>query len=57
MEKYLKIKSILEDLEIDVDKYVNKKNKSAGLRIRKSMQEVKDLAQAIRKEILDAKKL
>ena len=56
-EKYLKIKSIVENISIDMDKITHNKNKSAGIRIRKGLQEVKELATAIRKEILDTKKL
>lgn len=56
-KKYLKIKSIIDDLSVDMEKFLCKKNKSAGIRIRKGLQEVKDLATGIRKEILDAKKL
>ncbi len=56
-EKYLKIKSIVENISIDMDKFTHNKNKSAGIRIRKGLQEVKELATAIRKEILDTKKL
>lgn len=39
----------------DVDKFYNKGNNAAGTRIRKAMQEVKGLAQDIRKEIQEIK--
>lgn len=55
-EKFVELKKLVDDLGIDVEKYSKKKNKSAGLRIRKYMVDVKDLATVIRKEILDSRK-
>jgi hypothetical protein len=42
-------------LEGDFDKFYNKGNKAAGTRIRKGMQDLKVLAQDIRKEVQDSK--
>jgi hypothetical protein len=55
--KYLELKKIVDDLQSDVDKFSNKSNKSAGIRVRKAMLDIKDLAQQIRKDVLEAKKI
>jgi hypothetical protein len=55
-EKFEELKKIVGDLGVDVEKYSKKRNKSAGLRIRKYMVDVKDLATVIRKEILESRK-
>lgn len=55
-EKFEELKKIVGDLGIDVEKYSKMRNKSAGLRIRKYMVDVKDLATVIRKEILESRK-
>lgn len=51
MEKYVKLKQIILDAEEDFSKFFEKDNKAAGTRARKAMQEVKNLAQDIRKDI------
>lgn len=56
MESYNKLIEILEEAKKDATKAYDKENVSAGIRIRKLMQEVKDLAQDIRKEIADIRK-
>jgi len=55
MEKYAQLKSIVAGIEEDFDKFYNKSNKAAGTRARKAMQDIKVLAQDIRKEIQEAK--
>lgn len=55
-QKYSNLKSLIDELAADVEKFAGKGNKSAGLRIRKAMLEIKDLAQQIRKDVLEAKK-
>ena len=55
MEKYAKLKSLVISIEEDFSKFCEKDNKAAGTRARKAMQEVKVLAQDIRKEIQDMK--
>ena len=42
-------------LEGDFDKFYNKGNQAAGTRVRKGMQDLKNLAQAIRAEIQNTK--
>ena len=53
--KYQQLKSLVDNLSVDVEKLM-KQNKSAGIRIRKAMLDVKNLAQDIRKDILESKK-
>ena len=55
MEKYAKLKSLIVSAEEDFAKFYEKNNKAAGTRARKAMQEVKTLAQEIRKDIQEAK--
>lgn len=51
-----KIQEVLIQIKPDVDKFYEKGNKAAGTRVRKAMQEIKALAQEMRKEI-QAKKV
>ncbi|TCD02173.1 histone H1 [Pedobacter frigidisoli] len=55
MKKFEEVKSLLTALEADADKFYNKGNSAAGTRIRKGMQDLKNLAQAIRLEVQDTK--
>jgi nucleotidyltransferase/DNA polymerase involved in DNA repair len=56
METLTKIKDLVESLSVDLTKFYEKTNKSAGVRARKSAQEIKSLCQDIRKEILEETK-
>lgn len=49
--QYDRLKSFVADLEDDFEKFYVKKNKAAGTRVRKSMQDLKALAQEIRIEV------
>jgi hypothetical protein len=55
MNNFNKIKDLVLSLESDFEKFYEKNNSAAGTRVRKGMQELKNLAQDIRKEIQDAK--
>lgn len=55
MQKLQELKDMLASLEGDFDKFYNKSNSAAGTRIRKGMQDLKNLAQAIRGEVQDMK--
>ena len=55
MEKFNDLKKLLTTLEEDATKFYDKKNKTAGVRIRKGMQEIKVIAQDIRNEISEIK--
>ena len=53
---FKKIQELVKATEDDVEKFFVKGNKAAGTRIRKAMQELKGLAQALRLEVQDFKK-
>ena len=55
MKKFNQFRQIVSDLEGDADKFYNKGNNAAGTRVRKGMQELKNLAQSIRMEVQDSK--
>lgn len=55
MDKYNKLRELILGLEEDAVKFYDKNNNAAGTRVRKGMQEIKDLAQDIRKEVQDIK--
>ena len=47
---------VIEEAKENAEKFYLKGNKSAGVKLRKSMQEVKKLAQGVRLEVSEAKK-
>ena len=49
------VKSLMSELEVDLQKFYEKGNKAAGTRARKQLQDLKKLAQEIRLEIQDIK--
>lgn len=51
MQNLNKIKEVLENVQADAEKFFEKGNKAAGTRVRKAMQEIKSLAQAVRQEV------
>ncbi|MCX2479230.1 histone H1 [Pedobacter sp. MC2016-15] len=55
MKKFDDLKKLVDSLEIDADKFYNKANSAAGTRVRKGMQDLKNIAQAIRLEIQETK--
>jgi hypothetical protein len=55
-QHYENLKRILDECEPDVLKAAGG-NKAAGTRVRKAMQDVKNVAQDLRKSILDAQKV
>lgn len=55
MERYLKLKGIVLGVEEDFSKFYEKGNKAAGTRVRKALQEIKELSQEIRKEVQEKK--
>lgn len=56
MDLYHKLKNLVAEMEQDFQKFYEKGNNAAGTRIRKSMQDLKKLAQEIRSEVQDKKK-
>ena len=55
METLEKIKELTEQLSVDVNKFFSG-NKSAGTRARKTSQDLKNLIQQLRTEILEERK-
>ncbi|SDZ05077.1 Histone H1-like protein Hc1 [Rhodonellum ikkaensis] len=55
MSKFSEIKDLVMGLEDDFEKFYEKNNQAAGTRVRKGMQDLKNLAQEIRKEVQDKK--
>lgn len=55
MKKFTEAKELFAALEGDADKFYNKANSAAGTRVRKGMQDLKNLAQAIRLEVQEMK--
>ncbi len=55
MSRIDQMKSLIEELEPDMNKFYEKENKAAGTRARKTLQEIKKVSQDIRLEIQDMK--
>lgn len=55
MKRFEELKNLVMDLEADFEKFYDKNNNAAGTRVRKGMQELKNLAQDIRVEVQDMK--
>lgn len=51
MKRYGQVKGLVESLESDFEKFYDKGNQAAGTRVRKGMQELKNLSQQIRVEV------
>lgn len=55
MKRFDELKNLVNGLEGDFEKFYDKGNNAAGTRVRKGMQEMKNLAQDVRKEVQDKK--
>lgn len=55
MEKFNQLKSLVQGIEEDAVKFFEKGNSAAGTRVRKGMQDLKNLAQEIRNEVTEIK--
>ncbi len=55
MKKFEELKGLIASIETDADKFYNKGNSAAGTRVRKGMQDLKNIAQAIRAEVQELK--
>lgn len=55
MKRFDELRDLVMSLEADFQKFYDKKNQAAGTRVRKGMQELKNLAQNIRVEVQDIK--
>jgi hypothetical protein len=56
MKKFQELKSLIESMESDFQKFYIKRNAVAGTRLRQGMQAVKSLAQEIREDVQSLKK-
>ncbi len=55
MENFGKVKELVASVEADAKKFYENGNAAAGTRVRKGMQELKNLAQTIRAEVTEKK--
>jgi hypothetical protein len=55
MENFGKVKSLIASVEADAVKFYENGNAAAGTRVRKGMQDLKNLTQAIRAEVTEKK--
>jgi hypothetical protein len=55
MSRFSDVKNLVMSLEGDFEKFYDKGNQAAGTRVRKGMQDLKNLAQEIRTEVQDKK--
>lgn len=55
MNRIEQVRSLISELEPDMDKFYEKGNKAAGTRARKTLQEIKKVSQEIRLEIQEMK--
>jgi hypothetical protein len=55
MNRFNELKELVMNLEGDFEKFYDKQNQAAGTRVRKGMQDLKNMAQEIRIQVQDAK--
>ena len=55
MKRFNQVKDLVMSLEGDFEKFYDKGNQAAGTRVRKGMQELKNLGQEIRIEVQNKK--
>ncbi len=55
MKRFNEIKDLVMSMEADFEKFYEKGNNAAGTRVRKGMQDLKNLAQDIRVEVQNIK--
>lgn len=55
MKRFQQLKELIDSLEADFSKFYEKNNAAAGTRVRKGMQDLKNIAQEIRIEVQDMK--
>jgi hypothetical protein len=56
MDRFNQLKELIDSFEKDFDKFYQKENKAAGVRVRKNMQQLRQVAQEIREEVQNMKK-
>lgn len=55
MEQITKLKELIVSAEVDADKFFSKVNNAAGTRLRKTMQQLKVIAQDVRNNVTTQK--
>lgn len=55
MKRFDELRDLVMSMEGDFQKFYDKSNQAAGTRVRKGMQDLKNLAQTIRIEVQDMK--
>ena len=55
MKRFGQLQDLVNSLQGDFEKFYDKNNNAAGTRVRKGMQDLKNLAQEIRLEVQDIK--
>ena len=55
MSRFSEVQNLVNSLEGDFEKFYDKGNQAAGTRVRKGMQELKNLAQDIRVDVQNKK--
>lgn len=55
MSRFSDVKNLVMSLEADFEKFYDKGNQAAGTRVRKGMQDLKNLSQEIRTEVQNKK--
>ncbi len=55
MNRFSELKDLVMSLEDDFEKFYDKGNQAAGTRVRKGMQDLKNIAQEIRLQVQDQK--
>ena len=55
MSRFSDVKNLVMSLEADFEKFYDKGNQAAGTRVRKGMQDLKNLAQEIRIDVQNKK--
>jgi hypothetical protein len=55
MKRFDELRDLVMSLEGDFQKFYDKENQAAGTRVRKGMQDLKNLSQTIRVEVQDIK--
>lgn len=56
MDRFSQLKELINSFEKDFQKFYEKGNKAAGVRVRKHMQELRSIAQTIRNEVQTLKR-
>jgi len=56
MEKFNELEALVASMKEDVIKFYDKGNSTAGVRVRKALQTVKQLSQDLRKDVSEQKK-